>query len=76
MSASDIGHRVGQYLWINNEKVNATLWAAGQPRNSGHFQSENTCVNMNTGEGKLEVSSCISDSLVICELPVNAIDCF
>lgn len=76
VSASDIGRSDDQLTWINNEKVNARLWVPGQPKVPYNGRSGNLCVDLNTSKRKLEVNDCSTQSKVLCEVPLDVIDCF
>jgi len=75
VSASDKEGARGQFAWLNGGIVSAKLWGSDQPVEPD-TNIANQCVDLGTDQGKLVVNDCETHSHVLCEVPLNAIDCF
>jgi len=66
MDASDIGQQPGHFVWADGTKLDAALWASGQPND--FFGGKEICVSLYTGNGNLFDYPCVYSLSFICEV--------
>jgi len=73
LSAINKGRASREFHWADGGEVDAALWAPNEPNMFG--QVDWACVGM-MRDGKLAAYDCATKNRPLCQLPVEAAQCF